>query len=86
MSENKNITNTSIEEDKIKYLCEIVKRQTDYTDEQIIEKLKIHNNNALEIIKEYMNVQPKKEKIINSTNQMVYNEIRNFMDKGPSSR
>lgn len=84
MSEN--TTNISIEEDKIKYLCEIVKRQTDYTDDQIKEKLKIHNNNALEIIKEYMNVQPKKEKIISSTNQMVYNEIRNFMDKGPSSR
>jgi hypothetical protein len=32
----------------------IILRQTDYTEEEVIEKLKEHNNNPMAVIREYM--------------------------------
>ena len=65
-------------------MVELVMRQTDYTEEFSSRKLEEWNNNYLNVIKEYMNPnfqQRKEVKPVKTTkNQMIYGEIRNFMD------
>ena len=63
----------------------IIKRQTDYSEEIINEKLKIHNGNIEEVIKEYMGVEKKKEIKNLSRNQIRYKEIRKMMDEAMRS-
>tara|TARA_B100000401_G_scaffold417938_1_gene341379 strand:- start:383 stop:742 length:360 start_codon:yes stop_codon:yes gene_type:complete len=60
-------------------LCGIIMRQTDYSKEQTMEKLKKHNNNVIAVIREYMNP-PEKKVIKKTTNQQIFTEIRNLMD------
>ena len=69
----------------IKNLVDVVLRQTDYTEEKAIEKLKEHNNDIIAIVREYMcGSAIKKPHTIDttnkSTNQQIYGEIRNLMD------
>jgi len=69
----------------IKNLIDVVIRQTDYTEEKAIEKLKEHNNDIIAIVREYMSgsaiKKPQTIDITNkSTNQQIYGEIRNLMD------
>ena len=69
----------------IKNLVDVVLRQTDYTEEKAIEKLKEHNNDIIAIVREYMcGSAIKKPQTIDtsnkSTNQQIYGEIRNLMD------
>tara|TARA_B100000524_G_C23545917_1_gene332986 strand:- start:442 stop:681 length:240 start_codon:yes stop_codon:yes gene_type:complete len=54
----------------------IIKRQTDYSEEIIIEKLKIHDNNIENILKEYLGVQDKNEELYTSNNQKIFKVIR----------
>ena len=65
-------------------MIELIVRQTDYTEEVARMKLEYWKNNYLHVIKEYMNpnFQDKlKTPTPSSTkNQMIYGEIRNFMD------
>lgn len=65
-------------------LLDIVRRQTDYTDDVIIKKLSEHNNNVVTIIREFMNngkkQSPTKNEPSKTTNQMVFSEIRKLMD------
>ena len=57
----------------------MIKRQTNYTDDTIIELLK--SKSCIDIIKEYMNKNNKeKPKEVTSKNQVIYNELRSFMD------
>ncbi len=70
-------------EERKKALIELIMRQTDYSEETAKLKLVQWNNNYLHVIKEYMNpnFQEKTEENVKSTkNQMIYGEIRNFMD------
>ncbi len=70
-------------EQRKKALVELIIRQTDYDEEKANLKLVQWNNNYLNVIKEYMNPNfQKKEEEENSTtkNQMIYGEIRHFMD------
>ena len=81
MSEsNENVIN-------IERMKNIIKRQTDYTDEEIILKLKIHNNDPMAILREYMGgiTSVKKEEQNKSVNQTIYSEIRNLMDDAASN-
>ena len=69
----------------IKNLVDVVLRQTDYTEEKAIEKLKEHNNDIIAIVREYMcGSAIKKPNTIDtsnkSMNQQIYGEIRNLMD------
>ena len=62
----------------------IIKRQTNYSEEIIIEKLKKHNNNIEDIIREYNGI-VKQDKNENqstnqSTNQLIFKGIREFMN------
>ena len=82
---SKTINKQQYHEQRMKYMIEMIKRQTDYTDEKIKEKLKQWNYNYLFVIKEYLNPNFQKEKPKNENNnttknQMIYGEIRNFMD------
>lgn len=68
-------------EEKIKQ----VSNQTNYTREEIIDKLQLHNDDVLSIIREYMGIKPKIENNrINSkrVNQEIYRQIRLTLDDG----
>lgn len=58
----------------------MIKRQTNYNEEEIIKKLEEHNNNIEKIIREYHGIveENKPEKNI-STNQKIFKSIRDFM-------
>ncbi len=84
--EAKNMTNEELKQKvydiRNNQIVEMIIRQTDYTKEEAIEKLKKHNNNYLQVLKEYMNyekVTEKKEES-KSLNQNIYSNIRNFLD------
>ena len=65
-------------------MIELIVRQTDYTEEMARIKLEYWKNNYLHVIKEYMNPNfQDKEKAPEpppTKNQMIYGEIRTFMD------
>ena len=68
-------------EKKIQEKIGMIKRQTDYDEETIINKLKEHEYNTETIIKEFMGIPLKKKEIIYSSNNIGrYSEIRKFMD------
>ena len=58
----------------------MIKRQTNYNEEEIIKKLEEHNNNIEKIIREYHGIveETKPEKNI-SINQKIFKSIRDFM-------
>ena len=62
---------------------DMVLRQTDYTIEMAQQKLLEHNNDVVQVIREYMKPQAKQQSIPPkplSTNQQIYKEIRGMMD------
>jgi predicted double-glycine peptidase len=69
-------------------IIQLVKGQTNYTEDEIKEKLSVHNNDYLAVIKEYMGITKEtssyeKANSINthtSVNQKIYSNIRTFMD------
>lgn len=67
-------------DDKDKYI-KIIMNQTIYTYEESKEKLKLYNNNYIDVIKEYNGIEIKKknDNIVNNLNQTIYKEIRNFI-------
>lgn len=60
----------------------LIKSQTNYTEKEAIEKLKQWNGNYMNVIKEYLNPNFLKKKVVSkkSTNELMMGEIRNFMD------
>jgi hypothetical protein len=70
--------------DRRQAMIELIMRQTDYTEEVARIKLEYWKNNYLHVIKEYMdpNFQDKEKAPESSStkNQMIYGEIRTFMD------
>jgi len=68
--------------DEIKKYCEVIMRQTDYDEDTAMTKLKEHDLNVSNIIREYMGININKTNDVNkSTNQMIYNEFRKFLDE-----
>lgn len=76
--------NDNVEAGNIRFnaMIDLIQRQTDYNKEMAIEKLKKWNGNYLNVIKEWINpdFNEKKETTSKSKNQMIFGEIRNFMD------
>lgn len=60
----------------------LIKSQTNYTEEEARNKLKIWEGNYMNVIKEYLNptFNQKKKENKKSTNETMMYEIRNFMD------
>ena len=64
----------------------IIKMQTNYSDSEITLKMKIHNNDTMAILREYMNISKlDKNDDKKSVNQRMYSEIRRFMDDASTS-
>ena len=81
MEEKSNIENNKLD-DKTKFLINILKRQTNYDESTILNKLNTFNNDIEKIILDYNNVdleQKKKEQEMNMTNnQKIFKSIRDF--------
>jgi hypothetical protein len=59
----------------------LVMSQTNYTEEEAIEKLKLFNCDYMKVIKDYMGIPEKKEnQKIKSVNQEIYRQIRTTLD------
>ena len=58
----------------------IILNQTNYDRETAIKKLNLYNNDYIKVIKNYLNI-PEKTNKIQSLNQKVYSEIRSFLDE-----
>jgi len=74
------ITTPSIE--KIAEMCDIISRQTEYTMDQIKDKLIEYNYEHIDVIKEYMGIEKEKPRPIKSINQEIYKQIRLQLDAG----
>jgi len=59
-------------EDKIK----MIMNQTNYNEEETKEKLLLFNDNPVNVIKSYMNIDIDKKPKKNSLNQEIYKQIR----------
>lgn len=69
------------EDDKqTKLLVEMVMRQTDYTYDDVKIKLQDHDNNYMNVIKEWYGIKKESNKEVKSINQGIYKEIRTLMD------
>ena len=62
------------------HLIELVMRQTTYTREEAMEKLKEYNGEPVDVIREFMGIKIPEKKTPKTTNQKIFHEIRNFMD------
>lgn len=63
-------------------LISIIKRQTDYTDEIILEKLLLHENNVENVILDYNGVHQSEKTGGNiTTNQKIFKAIRDNMSE-----
>ena len=65
-----------------KKIISLLKRQTDYNTETILEKMKLFNNNVEKIILDYNNVDPEQRKKNEfsslTTNQKIFKSIRDY--------
>jgi hypothetical protein len=67
--------------DELDKHVQLVISQTNYTEEQAIEKLKLFNCDYMLVLKDYMGIPQKKEtKKIQSINQEIYKQIRTTLD------
>ena len=74
-----------------RHLVGIVMRQTNYTFEEAVVKLHEHKGEPVDVIREFMGTANVKKHTLEAKtpNQMIFNEIRNFMDdvnKGYNAR
>lgn len=62
----------------------LIQRQTNYTQEEIINKLEENNNDPIIVIKKYfnINVESKSDCKPNSLNQEIYKQLREKMNNG----
>jgi len=65
---------------EISNMCGVVSRQTNYTIDEIKDKLIEYDYVYMDVIKEYMGVKKEKPKPIKSLNQEIYRQIRIKLD------
>ncbi len=66
---------------EITEMCNIVSRQTNYTLDEIKDKLIEYNYVYTDVIKEYMGIKKEKPQPIKSLNQEIYRQIRIKLDE-----
>jgi ribosomal protein S13 len=69
-----------LSDDDIRNMCDIVHRQTDYTIDQIMDKLIEYDYNHIDIIKDYMGIVVAKPYKIESIQQEIYKQLRFKLD------
>ena len=75
-----------VETSQINEKIQIVIRQTDYTEEKAIEKLKLFGYDEIAVIKDYMGITEKKApQKITSVNQAIYKQLRTHLDTAMSN-
>jgi hypothetical protein len=67
-------------QDEIKNKIDIITRQTNYTELEASDKLKDFNYDHIKVIKHFLGIPEKKEKIT-SVNQEIYKQLRLKLDK-----
>ena len=68
-------------DEEIVEMCNMVSRQTDYTMDEIKDKLIEYNYVYTDVIKEYMGITKQKPQPIKSLNQEIYRQIRLKLDE-----
>lgn len=67
--------------DDISQYVKKVMSQTNYTEEEAIEKLRLFNCDYMRVIRDYMGISEKKEeKKVKSINQEIYRQLRTKLD------
>ncbi len=69
-----------VEIDQISVKIQIIMRQTNYTDEQAMQKLKEFKYNEMDVIRDYFGIKERKSKPITSVNQEIYKQLRGHLD------
>jgi len=69
-----------IETDKIDGKVQIILRQTNYTEEEAIDKLKEYGFNEISVIRSYLGIVEKPQIGLTSINQSIYKELRSRLD------
>ena len=69
-----------VETDQIENKVQIILRQTDYSEEKAIEKLKEYGFDEIATIKAYLGITEKKAPQITSINQEIYKQLRFKLD------
>jgi hypothetical protein len=71
-----------MEKKAIENLVERIMRQTNYTEEECLQKIELHKMNEMNIIREYMGIPLEKSKQNKSVslNQEIYRQIRHKMN------
>lgn len=59
---------------------QMIMRQTNYTEEEVIQKLIAFNDDHIKVIKDFMGITEKKAPQIKSVNQEIYKQIRGKLD------
>jgi len=74
--------NNNIQKDDIEDKILIIINQTIFSYQEAEEKLKIHNYNHINVIKEYIGINTTEKKALNvgSINQEIYKQIRKQLD------
>merc|ERR1712054_572256 len=71
---------------KQKLLIEMVVRQTNYSFDEAKSKLEKYDNNYMRVIKEALGINETiQSNKVETTNQVIYKEIRNFMDNASNN-
>jgi hypothetical protein len=75
--DNISLVETDLIDDKVNMII----RQTDYTEEKAIEKLRQFGFNEISVIKDYMGITEKKAPVkIASVNQAIYKQLRTYLN------
>jgi hypothetical protein len=70
----------NFEPDELSQMIQMIQRQTNYTEEMAREKLIEFNYKPIDVIKNYMGLDEKKENPIKSINQEMYRQMRKQLD------
>ena len=73
-----------INNDVLDERVQIVMRQTTYTEEVALDKLKEYNFDHLRVIKAYLGLPDKKKEVVKSVNQEIYKQLRHKLDSSMS--
>ena len=66
--------------DDIEKHVKLVMSQTNYTEEEARNKLKLFNSDYMRVLKEYMGIPDKKDIKVKSVNQEIFKQFRHNLD------
>jgi len=76
MADSISLVETELIDEKV----QLIMRQTDYTEEIAVIKLRENNFDEMATIKRYLGIQEKKQEPIKSVNQEIYKQLRYRLD------